>query len=225
MTLISSASAAATLERPALWGIGRYLVGERPVSFPIGRAELERDIAWATDVLDGYGIHRGRKVHIVSGGWESPWYLPFFAAVQRLHATYTIGDIFGFDARRTDLFLRRLTPHLVIGLSADITRGLADGGQLDNLRPVPHVLARPEAVTELRGAGIEAGVFAPVGAATALTLAGGTDLSYATAEWHISATDGELRLSTVGERAFEVSDAPTGVRGDVDPATGRLTLR
>jgi hypothetical protein len=215
MTLTGSAAAAATLERPALWGIGRYVVGDTTVQFPIDRADLERDAAWATDLLAEYGVRRGRWVHIISGGWESPWYAPFFAAVRRLGATYTCADIFGFDARRTDLFLRRLTPHVVLGLPVDVVVGLADAEQLDNLRPVPHVLARPDAAAELAAAGIATGIFAPVGPATAVTRPDSDLLSYDSQEWRIDAPNGELLVTTVGERAHRVSSAPTGVRGEL----------
>jgi hypothetical protein len=215
MTLVGSAAAAATLELPTLWGIGRYAVGDTSVQFPIDRSDLERDTAWATDVLAEYGVRRGRRVHVISGGWESPWYAPFFAAARRLDATYTCADIFGFDARRTDLFLRRLTPHVVIGLPVEVVAGLADSDALGNLRPVPHVLARPDAAADLAAAGIEAGVFACVGPATAITRSGGTGLSYNTAEWRIDAPSGELLVTAVAERADRVSSAPTGVRGEV----------
>ncbi len=223
MTLTGSVAAAASLELPALWGIGRYAVGDDIVQFPIDRADLERDTAWATDVLAEYGVRRGRRVHVISGGWESPWYAPFFAAARRLGGTYTCADMFGFDSRRTDLFLRRLTPHVVLGLPRDVVTGLADADQLDNLRPVPHILARPDAASELAAAGIEAGSFAGVGPATAVTRADGVLLSYDDREWRIDASNGELLVTTVGERAHRVTSAPTGVRGSVS-ADGRLLL-
>jgi hypothetical protein len=222
MTLNGSAAATATLELPALWGIGRYSVGDATVQFPIDRADLERDTDWATDVLAEYGIQRGRRVHIISGGWESPWYAPFFAAVRRLDATYTCADIFGFDARRTDLFLRRLTPHVVLGLPVDVVAGLADAEQLDNLRPVPHILARPDAAVELAGGGISAGVFACVGPAAAVTRSGSDLLSYDSREWQIDGPNGELQVTTVGDRAHRASAAPTGIRGE---AAGNGLLR
>lgn len=223
MTLTGAAAAAATLELPALWGIGRYVVGDATVQFPIDRTDLERDTAWATDVLVEYGVQRGRRVHIISGGWESPWYAPFFAAVRRLGATYTCADMFSFDARRTDLFLRRLTPHVVLGLPVDVAVGLADAEQLDNLRPVPHILARPDAAPELAAAGIDAGIFAPVGPAIAVTLPGSDLLSYDDREWRIDAPEDELLVTTLGERAHRVSRQPTGVRGHVE-ADGQVRL-
>jgi hypothetical protein len=223
MTLTGSAAAAATLELPALWGIGRYAVGDATVQFPVDRGDLERDTAWATEVLAEYGVQHGRRVHIISGGWESPWYAPFFAAVRRLDATYTCADIFGFDARRTDLFLRRLTPHVVIGLPVEVAVGLADADQLDNLRPVPHILARPDAAAELAAAGIQAGIFAPLGPAVVVTPAEGGDLRYDADEWRIEAPNGELLVTTVGERAHRASGAPTGVHGEV-LGNGRLRL-
>lgn len=223
MTLTGSVAAASSLELPALWGIGRYAVGDDIVQFPIDRADLERDTAWATGVLAEYGVRRGRRVHVISGGWESPWYAAFFAAVRRLGGTYTCADMFGFDSRRTDLFLRRLTPHVVLGLPRDVVTGLADADQLDNLRPVPHILARPDATSELAAAGIEAGTFAGIGPATAVTRADGVLLSYDDREWRIDAPDGEFLVTSVGERAHRVTSARTGVRGSVS-ADGRLLL-
>jgi hypothetical protein len=215
MTLTGSVAATTALERPALWGIGRYAVGDTTVQFPIDRADLERDTAWATAVLREYDVQRGRRVHVIAGGWESPWYAAFFAAVQRLGATYTCADMFGWDARRTDLFLRRLPPHVVIGLPVDVAVGLADADQLDNLRPVPHILARPDAAAELAAAGIESGIFATLGPATAVTPAGGGGLRYDADEWRIDAPHGELLVTTVGARAYLASSAPTGMHGEV----------
>ena len=58
MTLTGSVAAAATLELPALWGIGRYVVGDSTIQFPIDRTDIERDTDWATEVLAEYGVPR-----------------------------------------------------------------------------------------------------------------------------------------------------------------------
>jgi hypothetical protein len=78
-------------------------------------------------------------------------------------------------------------------------------------------------VPELAAVGIEAGTFAGVGSATAVTRLGAAGLSYNDAQWHIEEQHGELVLTTVGERAYQVSSAPTGVQGSVG-ADGRIRL-
>lgn len=225
MTLVGSVAATAGLDRPMLWGIGRHPVGDVVTEFPVSQADVERDTTWAAGVLAGCGVGPGSLVHFVCGGWESPWFAPFHRAVLRLGATYSCADVWSFDARRTEFFIRELAPAVVMGVTGETLDGLEGMGAVSCLEAVPHLFCRPDVVRRLATAGVRSGTIAPVGPLTAVAPAGQDWLAYDTDEWSVGVrAGGELTATTVGDRAHRVTDAPLGLAGDLGPESGRFRL-
>ena len=217
MTQESTIAAADTLPRPPIWGIARYYVEGNPVDFPVGWQELERATEWATQMLAHYELGRGSNVLLVSAGYEAPWTTALMDAARRLGATFSCSEVWGWDARRTEMFSRRLPLSMVVGLTAEVVAGLEDfGGPAQVLGPVPHLLARPDAVTPLRQAGLDPGQFVILGPAIGLECRERSGAHVDVREWSVRSVDGQLRLSSVAPRAKQVTDAPLGVAGTVD---------
>jgi hypothetical protein len=235
MTVESTTRAAESVPRASLWGIGRDHPDGRAADFPISWADWERDTDWAMQVLAQHGVGPGSAVLVVGGMPESPWFDPFETAVLRLGGHYSIGEVFAFEAFRSGLYARRLGVDVVFGINRAVAEGMGDE-LAESLGGVRTILARPDALPILHGAGLSALTVTRIGPALAVECPAGTGAHVNAAEWAIGEDDRELHLSTVGPRAHRIDHEPAGVRGsvrtepcpcgrtdsrvDVDPARG-----
>src|SRR5271167_1289469 len=199
MTVASSTAAAAALPRPGPWGIGRYDVAGQPVFFEVGWDDWQRDVAWARAMLADHGVGPGRGLIVVSGMPESPWFDPFETAARELGAPYSIGEIYAFEAFRTGLYASRLPVTMIFGLDRTVTEGLGDELAAVVAR-VPVIVARPDAVGLLGGAGARPFVVTRVGPAIAVECPYRAGAHVNGAEWILTERGGELFISTAGPR-------------------------
>ena len=186
MTLASTTAAAARRPRSRQWGIGEYGAAGQLVYFEVSWDDWRRDIAWARGLLADHGVGplkgdgpgtgggsppcvekvRGGLV-IVGGMAESPWFDPFETAACELGAPYSIGEIYAFEAFRTGLYASRLPVTMIFGLDRTVAEGLGDELAAVVAR-VPVIVARPDAVGLLAGAGARPFVVTRVGPAIAV---------------------------------------------------------
>ena len=204
MTRQSTIERAARLTgRSGLVCMGRFLVDGEPVDFPYSEDDLARDTAHWTRVMSGYGVARGKRVLVTALSWEMPWALSARLGVNGAGATYSNSEVWGWDARRLDMFVRRLSPHVVLGPGRELVDALGDIVELaERLRDVPVLLVRPDAVPALEDAGVRpAGLVTPIGPTVAVSLPDGSGLAVDGGTWSLDEEDGELLISTVGPRA------------------------
>ncbi len=212
MTVASSTAAAATLPRPRQWGIGRYDVAGQPVYFEVSWDDWQRDVAWARAMLADHGVGLGGGLVIIGGMPESPWFDPFETAARELGAPYSIGETYAFEAFRTGMYVRRLPITMIFGLDRTVAEGLRDELAAVVAR-VPVIVARPDAVGLLAGAGARPFVVARVGPALAVECPHRSGAHLNGAEWAMAERGGELFISTAGPRAHQVREAALGLRG------------
>ncbi len=215
MTLASTTAAAATRPRSRQWGIGEYEVAGRLVYFEVSWDDWRRDTAWARGLLAGHGVGPltgdGGLV-IVAGMAESPWFDPFETAACELGAPYSIGERYAFEAFRTGLYATRLPVTMIFGLDRTVAEGLGDELAAVVAR-VPVIVARPDAVGLLAGAGARPFVVTRVGPAIAVECPYRAGAHVNGAEWTLAERGGELFISTAGPRAHQVNQAALDVRG------------
>jgi hypothetical protein len=186
------------------------------VDFTVSEADLTRDSLWASRILAAYGISRGNHILVTARESDTPWIDPFRVGAGLLKAVHSNAEIWGWDARRTDMFIRRLNVDVIVGLSCETVVSL---GQIDSaiarLRAVPHILARRAAREALQNASISAGEYLPLGPAIAVSAPDGENamLCYDENEWAVESIDGQLVVSTVGPRATKFDRQVTGVAG------------
>ena len=214
MTLASTTAAAEVLPRPRLWGVSRYEVAGQPVYFEMSWDDWQRDVAWARAMLADHGTGPEAALIVVSGMPESPWFDPFETAALELGAPYSIGEIYSFEAFRTGMYARRLPITMIFGIDAAVAEGLGDE-LAEVVARVPIIVARPDAVGLLTGAGAQPFVVARLGPAIAVECPHRAGAHVDGGEWALAARGGEVFISTAGPRAHQVSDAATGVRGTV----------
>jgi hypothetical protein len=220
-------AAAATLPRSPLYGIAGWRAGTDEFEFEIGWDEFERDVNWTESVLRSAGLRSGDVVLITGQNCEGPWISPVAHALRRLGVTYTCAEVWAFDARRTSMFLQRLSIKAVFGLCAETLTALESEQPpvAELLQKVDFVWARPDALAKLSGVASEVMPFVPLGPALALGHPGKPGAVVNADEWTVDSDDGELVISTARERAASFDRAPTGVCGQVlSAADGRITI-
>lgn len=215
MTQQSSIARAAKLERPGIAWIGRFHVDGEAVDFTVGEADLERDSQWAASLMRQYGVCAGEHILITSRPSESPWLDAFRDGARLIGAVHSNGESWGWDARRSEMYIRRLNTVLIIGLSSDTIDGISQmTDAAERLSSVRKIIARQEAVGPLQELGIEADSYRQIGPVLAVSAPGG-GLRYNESEWIVESIDGQLVVSTVGPRATKFVRQPTGITGRV----------
>ncbi|MGV0067625.1 hypothetical protein ACRU44_07840 [Mycobacterium colombiense] len=214
-------AAAATLPRAPLFGVGSFPCGAADFEFEIGWAEFERDTDWAELVLRDAGLRGADQVLVTAQNWEAPWLSPVVHALRRIGATYMCAEVWGFDARRTSMFLQRLPIRAVVGITAETVKALKEQEPplTDLLSNVEMVWARPDALNELSHASAQVLPFVPLGPTLAMGSPGHTGAIVNDQEWEVDTHDGELCVTNLRERAATFDRTPTGVRGSVRAAT------
>ena len=232
MTLASTTAAAARRPRSQRWGIGEYEVAGQLAYFEISWDDWRRDTAWALGLLADHGVGPlkgdgaggtgggsppcvekvGGGLVIVGGMAESPWFDPFETAARELGAPYSIGETYAFEAFRTGLYASRLPVTMIFGLDRTVAEGLGDELAAVVAR-VPVIVARPDAVGLLAGAGARPFVVTKVGPAIAVECPYRSGAHVNGAEWTLAERGGELLLSTAGPRAHQVNQAALDLRG------------
>ncbi|EHB50333.1 hypothetical protein MycrhDRAFT_4759 [Mycolicibacterium rhodesiae JS60] len=220
MSRATIAETAAALPRAPLFGIGACQVGADVVDFEIGWAEYDRDTDWATMLLAASGVRAGDRALITMPNWEGPWSSPVVAGLRRLGVVYLPAEQFSWDARRVAHLIDSMKPRIYLGLCAETLDGLEALGRdaAELLAGVELVWARHDALGRLAELGVTAMPFVPLGPALAIGTPG-DEAVVNTAEWTLGAADGELVVSTKGERAHNFADIRTGVRGQVGSVT------
>jgi hypothetical protein len=228
MSRASMTVAATALPRAPLFGIASCPVGPDLLEFEIGWDEVERDVEWAETLLRSAGLRAGDMVLITVNSWEAPWTAPVVRAMRRIGVVYITAEVWGFDARRTSMFLQRLPIKAIFGLCADTLTGLeADEiGLPELLNNVEIVWARPDAAARLADASVTVLQFILLGPALGLGVPGRPGVMVNGAEWKVETDNGELVVSNMRQRAATFDQVPTGLRGSVrSTSDGALSVQ
>lgn len=220
-------AAAAALPRSPLYGIACWRVGSQEFEFEIGWDEFERDVDWAESVLRSAGLQSGDLVLVTAQNWEGPWISPLAHALRRIGVTYTCAEMWGFDGRRTSMFLQRLPIRAVFGLGGETVAALEheQPSIAELLRNVAFVWARPDALARLSEVAPDVVPLVPLGPALALGLPGRSGAVVNADEWVVDSDNGQLVVTNAGQRAATFDRVPTGVRGHVlSAADGAIAL-
>lgn len=230
MTQQSTIARAAQLDRPGIAWIGRFTAGaERSdvIDFVVSENDLERDSAWAAGILRGYGIQRGDHVLILATPGDTPWVDQFRVAAHTIGAVHSNAEAWNWDARRSEMYIRRLDTKMIVGIAAETIEAMGQiDGAIERLAGVRTVLARPGAGPALAAVGIDAGQIVRIGPAVAVSAPDGSGLCVNDDEWSVQADDGELVVTSVGPRFTKAERQRTGVRGSVASTRSgvRITL-
>ena len=212
---------------PALWGVSRFQVGDRSVTWEISRAEIEADSAAARRYFERLGARAGDRALFLARLPEAPYFWPLELAWLALGGQLSSGDATPFDAYRCAMFLRTLAFRAVIGIDAAMLDAIAAAGgdPLALLRPVPSVLARPDAIARLEAGGLRPLRMLFLGPALALEGEPGAGAGPDPELWELACAGGELLVTNRSPRAMRFEGQRTGLRGRIEAREGRAVVR
>jgi hypothetical protein len=199
------------------WAIGllRLPGGYQP--YPVSLRDIERDTAWATQVLERIGIERGKPLHLIGTGCDNEILWPYENALIRMKVPFGVAEPVALDAPRTDMFLRRFRMQAVIGLTGEIVDELlALGRDLDGLLGHSKLIALPDAAAKLRAHGLVPWTMVSIGPIYAFESGACDGARYDESEWLIEEDDGHLLLTSLAPRACPCVRLRTGVAGRVE---------
>ncbi len=218
--------AAAYEDPPRVWGIGRVVVDDEIIPWPVSEADVDDETEVATAHLRALGLQADELVLIVSLLSQAIHVAPFERAAGKVGALYSSADASRFDAFRTDSLIRQLGPTVVLGVDTAVLDGLDDldldpGAVFAPVRAV--VAADADAYRRLGAAGLRPGRWLRLGPLSAIALPGDDELTYDASRWQVDASDGRLVVTNLVERLTPCEGFATGVTGTV-LAPGRLLL-
>jgi hypothetical protein len=213
-------------DAPAVWGVGRVVVGDEVLPWPVSAADVDDETDSMAPRLAALGLGDGGLVLIVSLLSEAIHVAPFERAAGRLGARYSSADATNFDAFRTVSLVRQLRPAVVLGITARVCDGIADLGR--DLASVfagvgAVVAADGDAAARLGDVGLPTARWQRLGPTSAVSTPGAAVLDYDAARWRVEDDAGELVVTNRVERLTPCDRFRTGVRGRV-VAPGQLTL-
>ncbi|MET7770975.1 hypothetical protein [Nocardia sp. NPDC005366] len=218
MTRETTTARAGLIEKDWPSIIARFGAGDQTVSYPVSEADMAADARFWSEVLSGYGVGPGSRVLVCSSGMEIGWTIPVRDAIGHLNGVVCPVEAWGWDARRFELFCRRLTPDVLLGANRANIDGMAGIVEpSEGLSAVEHLLVHPDAVDPLLDAGISRpGIVVWLGPAAGVSLADGSGIGFDESQWTIDDEDGELVVSSKGNRAADFDRQRTGVAGHVE---------
>ena len=218
--------AAAYEDPPRVWGIGRVVVGDEIVPWPVSEADIDDETEVATTHLQALGLAADELVLIVSLLSQTIHVAPFERAAGRVGALYSSADASRFDAFRTASLVRQLGASVVLGVDAAVLDGLddLDRDPAEVFAPVRAVVAaEADAYGRLGAAGLHPGRWLRLGPCSAIARPGDDTLAYDASRWQVEDDGDQLFVTNLAQRLTPSEHFATGVGGRVvEP--GRLEL-
>jgi hypothetical protein len=184
----------------------------QPVDVLVTGAELAQQGTWWRNRLAPIGLGAGTVVLVIAQPAEV-WTGALVSSAFEVGATVGFVDVYAYETSRFLLFLKRLRPSLIVGLTSE----MAEASRGESAYQGCTVLARPEAHAALDSAGIAAGVVTALGPAAAVALPDEALLSFDSHHVTVRIREGRVELGRNGEWLR------TGMLGEV-PEPGQLRL-
>ena len=196
-----------------LWGVGCYDAPAGRVAWPIGNAEMHRDMGAATRRLFALGIGSGSRVLFCSMLSEAGQFWPWIVGTMLSGAQLSCADATEGDAARVAVLLRHMRFDAVVGVNDALLDGCAargvDHGEL--FAAVDVLAARPGAYERLDAAGLAPRRFALVGPAVAMAAAPGEPASVDPSEWRLEGHDDRVHITNLEPRATTFDREPVAI--------------
>ena len=211
---------------PAVWGVGRVIVDDEVIPWPVSSADIDDEADSLAPRLAALGLGDGGLVLLVSLLSQAIHVVPLEQAAGRLGARYSSADATPFDAFRTVALTRQLAPAVVLGIDTRVCDGIEGLGRelSDVFAGVSAVVAADvDAATRLAAAGVAAARWLRLGPTSAVSTATDDALVYDDDRWLVEEQEGALVLTNLVPRLTACDRFRTGVRGRV-LGPGRLAL-
>ena len=191
------------------------------LAYPLSHRDVEADTRWARRFLTSVGVVAGDTVAVSAACSELGHFWPYECAIEALEACVAMAENVSFDARRTEMFLRRFEVRAAFGISDEILKGLemAELPLHKTFASTPLIFARDGAAERLKKAGLDPWRMVTLGPLFAFVSPQG-EVHYDEDEWLLESFGGEVHVSARKPRAKPLFRMPVGVAGQA-PADGR----
>jgi len=212
--------AASYEDPPVAWGVGRVVVDNELIPWPVSPRDIEDETESMVPRLAALGLGEGGLVLIVSLLSDTIHVYPFEQAAGRLGALYSSADRTPFDAYRTASLIRQLRPTVVMGIDHRVLDGLAEAGRdlAEVFASVPTVVAvDDDAAARLAADGVRVRRWLTLGPTSAIQPLDDDALVYDATRWEIerSNPDGELLITNLVDRLTPCRRLRTGHQVEV----------
>lgn len=203
-----------------------HLGSEAPLILPLGEEELDRDAQWAVHQFERMGIQPGKPVHLIGSAADYHLLWPFEDALTRMKVPFGQAEVFGSDAARTAMFLRRIQLHAVLGMTLDVLDALpAQGLDVASIfANMPVVCACPGAWEKLRSFGCSPWRQVTLGPLIGFQPPAGGGYLYNHDEWLLEEDAGRLLLTNRRPRMFDFKRVDIGIAGRVIETHGESRI-
>lgn len=190
------------------------------MAYPMSHRDIEADTRWGERFLASVGVVAGDTVAVSVACSELGHFWPYESAVERLNACVAMAENISFDARRTEMFLRRFQVRAALGVSEEVLNGLDMAGLSlhKTFASTPLVFARDGAADRLQQAGLAPWRMVTLGPLFAFVSPQGK-VHYDQDEWLLESIGGEVHVTARQSRALPLFRLPIGIKAEA-PANG-----
>jgi hypothetical protein len=204
---------------PAVWGVGRLVIADEVVPWPVSAADIDDEALVAAEHLSVLGVGEADVVIIVSLLSDAIHTYPLEQAAGLRKAVYSCTDATPFDAFRTAALTRQLAPKAVVGLSPAVLEGLTEQGRdlTEIFGAVPAVAtSSEEAYRVLKDAGLAARRWLRIGPTSAFECEALDGAHYDGTRWRVETDhDGHVLVTNLAPRLTAADRLMTGLVGEV----------
>lgn len=208
----------ASIHYPKAWAIGLLRLASGDLPLPISERDARQDTAWAGSALDGLALKPGLPVHLIGDGADALGVWPLESALIQRGLPFSCAEGAGWDAPRTEMFVRRFQPQAILGLSLGVLDALVAAGheprQLFGYGPT--LMATPQAAERLALHALPCWRLAMLGPALAIESPQRDGLRYNSSEWLVEEDHSELLLTSLAARAWPMVRFRLGIKGKVE---------
>jgi hypothetical protein len=207
---------------PETWAVGRAELADGEVlDMPVSWTDVGRDVIWSTKMLRELGIGSGDFVFFSLTYRQSAQFWPWMKATFDIGGRLATGSVFGWDATRLEMYMRRFTPKIVIGIGSGTLDSLeSQGFDIGKIYQRPETLVTlPECWDRMVAAGYKPWRLAWVGPILTLDPCDGTGARFDYDQWKLEGVDGQISVTSI-DRMTSFDRARTGVKGEIRTVDG-----
>lgn len=188
--------------------------------YPLSHRDVEADTRWGCRFFSSVGVVAGDTVAVSVACSELGHFWPYECAIERLDACVAMAENISFDARRTEMFLRRFQARAAFGVSEQVLNGLDMAGLPlhQTFASTPLLFARDAAADRLKQAGLNPWRMVTLGPLFVFVSPQG-QVHYDQDEWLLESIDGEVHVTARKPRAQPLFRLPMGIQAQA-PSDG-----
>jgi hypothetical protein len=207
---------------PDLWAVGRANLASGAIDVPISWNDIDRDVAWASKMLDELGVKAGDLCLYSFLYAQSAQFWAFLKAGFDRRSRVATGSAWAWDAYRHEMYLRLFGVRMAFGASEATLDSLTAMGHdpAKVFAGAPILVLLENAADRMRAAGLKPWRLTWLGPIFALDPGDGSGGRFDDAQWELESIDGAIAVTSLG-RTTPFERADTGIAGRIETVDGQ----